>query len=92
MKYSIFAIILKSKDEKSVFTSKKNISILIEAGKKAAQKAIIENRILGLSFYFNKGNKVYKEHGNGDIIFVKTIAERVSLNIKKGTILYAKSK
>jgi hypothetical protein len=35
---------------------------------------------------------VLKEQGNGEVVFVKLIPERKSMNIKKGTILYAKSK
>lgn len=83
---------MKTQNKKIVFRSEKETSSLIIAGKKAAQKAIRENRVLGLTFSFTKGNKVYKEQANGEIVFVKPIAERKSLNIKKGTILYAKSK
>ena len=83
---------MKALQNKVVFRSDKETSSLIAAGKKAAQKAIRENRILGLSFSFTKGNKVYKEKANGEVVFVKSIATRETLNIKKGTILYAKSK
>jgi|688.fasta_scaffold160330_2 hypothetical protein len=83
---------MESLNKKIVFRSEKETSSLINAGKKAAQKAIRENRVLGLTFSFTKGNKVFKEQANGEIVFVKPIAERKSLNIKKGTILYAKSK
>lgn len=83
---------MNTQNRKVVFRSDKETSILVAAGKKAAQKAIRENRILGLSFSFTKGNKVLKEQGNGEVVFVKLIPERKSLNIKKGTILYAKSK
>lgn len=83
---------MKALHKKVVFRSVKETSSLVAAGKKAAQKAIRENRILGLSFSFTEGNKVYKEQGNGEVVFVKPMAERKSLNIKKGTILYAKSK
>lgn len=83
---------MESLNKKIVFRSEKETSNLINAGKKAAQKAIRENRVLGLTFSFTKGNKVFKEQANGEIVFVKPIAERKSLNIKKGTILYAKSK
>ena len=83
---------MESLNKKIVFRSEKETPSLINAGKKAAQKAIRENRVLGLTFSFTKGNKVFKEQANGEIVFVKPIAERKSLNIKKGTILYAKSK
>jgi hypothetical protein len=83
---------MKSLNKKIVFRSEKETSSLIIAGKKAAQKAIRENRVLGLTFSFTKGNKVFKEQANGEKVFVKSMAERKSLNIKKGTILYAKSK
>lgn len=83
---------MKSLNKKIVFRSEKETSSLIIAGKKAAQKAIRENRVLGLTFSFTKGNKVFKEQANGEKVFVKPMAERKSLNIKKGTILYAKSK
>lgn len=82
---------MKTQNKKVVFRREKETSALISAGKKAAQKAIRENRILGLSFSFTKGNKVYRENENGEVVFVKSIAERKTLNIKKGTILYAKS-
>jgi hypothetical protein len=83
---------MNTQNRKVVFRSDKETSSLVAAGKKAAQKAIRENRILGLSFSFTKGNKVLKEQGNGEVVFVKLIPERKSLSIKKGTILYAKSK
>jgi hypothetical protein len=83
---------MESQNRKLVFRSEKETSSLITAGKRAAQKAIRENRILGLSFSYTKGNKVYKELGNGEVVYVKPMAERKSLNIKKGTILYAKTK
>jgi len=83
---------MENPNKKITFRSVKETANLIAAGKKAAQKAIRENRVLGLSFTFTKGNKVYQDKGNGEIVFVKPIAERKSLNIKKGTILYAKSK
>jgi hypothetical protein len=78
--------------KKIIFRGVKETPVLIAAGKKAAQKAIRENKILGLSFTFTKGDKVYRQEGNGDVVFVKPIAARKPLNIKKGTILYAKSK
>jgi hypothetical protein len=78
--------------KKIIFRGVKETSKLIAAGKKAAQKAIRENKILGLSFTFTKGDKVYRQEGNGNVVFVKPIAPRKPLNIKKGTILYAKSK
>lgn len=83
---------MESQNKKITFRSNKETAGLITAGKKAAQKAIRENRILGLSFTFTKGDKVFRENGNGQIVFVKPIAERKALNIKKGAILYAKSK
>ena len=84
--------IMESQNKKVTFSSVKETSSLIVAGRKAAQKAIRENRILGLSFTFTKGNKVYREEGSGEVVFVKPIAARKSLNIKRGTILYVKSK
>ncbi len=83
---------MNTQNRKVVFRSEKETPSLVAAGKKAAQNAIRENRILGLTFSFTKGNKVYKEQGNGEVVFVKPIAKRKSLNIKKGTILYVKSK
>ena len=83
---------MESENKKTHFRGTNEAAHLISAGKKAAQKAIRENRVLGLSFTFTKGNKIYQDKGNGEIVFVKPIAERKSLNIKKGTILYAKSK
>jgi hypothetical protein len=83
---------MKALHKKVVFRSEKETPSLVAAGKKAAQKAIRENRILGLSFSFTVGNKVYKEQGNGEVVFIKPMTERKSLNIKKGTVLYAKSK
>lgn len=83
---------MKTPNRKVVFRSVKETSSLILAGKKAAQKAIRENTVLGLSFTFTKGNKVYRQEGNGAVIFVKPIAARKPLNIKKGTVLYAKAK
>lgn len=84
--------LLKMESKKIIFRGVKETSSLIAAGKKAAQKAIRENKVLGLSFTFTKGDKVYRQEGNGDIVFVKPIEARKPLNIKKGTILYAKSK
>ncbi|WP_310558322.1 hypothetical protein [Flavobacterium sp.] len=83
---------MEIQNKKISFRSVKETSSLILAGKKAAQKAIRENTVLGLSFTFTKGNKVYRQEGNGAVIFVKPIAARKPLNIKKGTILYAKAK
>lgn len=83
---------MENQNKKNIFRSVKETSNLILAGKKAAQKAIRENRILGLSFTYTKGNKVFRQESNGEIVFVKPIPARKSLNIKIGTILYAKSK
>ncbi len=83
---------MENQNKKITFRSIKETSSLIAAGKKAAQKAIRENRILGLSFTFTKGNKVFRQESNGEVVFEKSIAERKLLNIKKGAILYAKSK
>ena len=63
--------------KKSIFTNKKDIKILIKAGKKAAKEAIQENIDLGLKSSFEKNrNSLIKSN----------------LKIKKGTILYVKSK
>ncbi len=83
---------MENKSQKVIFRGDKETSSLIAAGKKAAQKAIRENRVLGLTFTYTKGNKVFKEQSNGDVVFVKSILSRRQLNIKKGTILYVKSK
>ena len=83
---------MKTPNRKVVFRSVKETSSLILAGKKAAQKAIRENTVLGLSFTFTKGNKVFRQESNGKIVFEKPIPARKPLNIKTGTILYAKSK
>lgn len=83
---------MEIQNKKVSFRSVKETSSLILAGKKAAQKAIRENTVLGLSFTFTKGNKVFRQESNGAVIFVKPIAARKPLNIKKGTVLYAKAK
>jgi hypothetical protein len=83
----------EKKTKKIVFRSNaKEVSNLIVAGKKAALNAIRENKALGLSFTYNNGNKVVSERTNGEILELKTIPLRSSLKIKKGTILYIKSK
>lgn len=83
---------MESQNKKIIFKSDKETANLIVAGKKAAQKAIRENRVLGLSFTYTQGNRVLRELGGGEIVFVKPIAVRKSLNIKKGAILYVKQK
>ena len=55
-------------------------------------KAIRENKALGLSFIYTKGNKVVRENANGEIEDIKKRPLQSSLKIKKGTILYVKSK
>lgn len=83
----------EKQNKKIVFRSDtKEVSNLILAGKQAVAKAIRENRALGLSFTYTKGNKVVRESANGDIENLKNIPLRSSLKIKKGTILYVKSK
>lgn len=83
---------MESQNNKISFKNNKETAELIKAGKKAAQKAIRENRVLGLSFTYTQGNKVLREQANGEIVFEKPIAVRKSLNIKKGAILYVKEK
>jgi hypothetical protein len=83
---------MESQNKKTAFKSNKETASLIVAGKKAAQKAIRENRVLGLSFTYTQGNEVLREQGNGEIVFVKPITARKSLNIKKGVILYVNEK
>ncbi len=83
---------MENQSQKIIFRGDKETSSLIAAGKKAAQKAIRENRVLGLTFTYTKGNKVFKEQSNGKVVFVKSILSRKQLHIKKGTILYVKSK
>lgn len=52
----------EKKDKKIVFRSNaKEVSNLILAGKQAVADAIRENRSLGLSFTYTKGNKVVSE-------------------------------
>jgi hypothetical protein len=83
----------EKQNKKIVFRSDtKEVSNLILAGKQAVAKAIRENRALGLSFTYTRGNKVVRENANGDIENLKNIPLRSSLKIKKGTILYVKSK
>ena len=83
----------EKKTKKIVFRSNaKEVSNLIVAEKKAALNAIRENKALGLSFTYINGNKVVSERANGEILELKTIPLRSSLKIKKGTILYIKSK
>jgi hypothetical protein len=80
-------------DKKIVFRSNaKEVSNLILAGKQAVVNAIRENRALGLPFIYTKGNKVVRENANGEIENIKNRPLRSSLKIKKGTILYVKSK
>ncbi|WP_395054261.1 hypothetical protein [Flavobacterium sp.] len=83
---------MENQSQKIIFRGDKETLSLIAAGKKAAQKAIRENRVLGLTFTYTKGNKVFKEQSNGEVVFVKSILSRKQLHIKKGTILYVKSK
>ncbi|MFA9190187.1 hypothetical protein AAGV28_02285 [Flavobacterium sp. FZUC8N2.13] len=79
--------------KKIVFRSNaKEVSNLILAGKQAAINAIRENRALGLAFTYTKGNKVVRENANGEIENLDRKPLRSSLKIKKGTILYVKSK
>lgn len=79
--------------KKIVFRSNaKEVANLILAGKQAAANAIRENRALGLSFTYTKGNTVVRENANGEIENLNTKPLRSSLKIKKGTILYVKSK
>lgn len=83
----------EKQDKKIIFRSDaKEVSNLILAGKQAVAKAIRENRALGLSFTYTRGNKVVRENANGDIENLKNIPLQSSLKIKKGTILYVKSK
>lgn len=83
----------KKQDKKIVFRSNaREVSNLILAGKQAVAFAIRENRALGLSFIYTKGNVVVREKANGEIEIVKNIPLRSSLKIKKGTVLYVKSK
>ena len=48
--------------------------------------------IVGLAFTYTKGNKVFRENANGEIENLNQKSLRSSLKIKKGTILYVKSK
>lgn len=83
----------EEKAKKIVFRSNaKEVANLIVAGKQAAANAIRENRALGLSFTYTKGNTVVRENANGDIENLNSKPLRSSLKIKKGTILYVKSK
>jgi hypothetical protein len=83
----------EKQDKKIVFRSNaKEVSNLILAGKQAVANAIRENRALGLSFTYTKGNKVVRENANGEIENIKNRPLQSSLKIKKGTILYVKSK
>ncbi len=83
----------EKKAKKIVFRSNaKEVANLIVAGKQAAANAIRENRALGLSFTYTKGNTVVRENANGDIENLNSKPLRSSLKIKKGTILYVKSK
>jgi hypothetical protein len=82
-----------NQDKKIVFRSNtKETAHLILAGKRAAEKAIRENRALGLPFTYTKGSKVLRENSNGLIEEIKDKPLQSSLKIKKGTILYVKSK
>jgi hypothetical protein len=79
--------------KKIVFRSNaKEVSNLILAAKQAATNAIRENRALGLAFTYTKGTKVVRENANGEIENLESKPLRSSLKIKKGTILYVKSK
>lgn len=68
---------MKNETDRDVFTSKKDIAILIKACKIAAKEAMQENIDLGLKSSFEKNR-------NSQI--------KSSLNIQKGTILYVKDK
>lgn len=82
----------EKQDKKIVFRSDtKEVSNLILAGKQAVAIAIRENKALGLSFTYTRGNKVVRENANGDIENLKNIPSQSSLKIKKGTIMYVKS-
>ena len=83
---------MKTINKKVIFRSTKETSILITAGKKAAQKAIRENKALGLGVLSTKKNKIIKQNADGSTEIIATIHTPVksSLKIKKGTILYAK--
>jgi len=84
---------MKTQSKKIVFRSTKETSILIAAGKRAAQKAIRENKALGLGIISTKNNQIIKHNVDGSIEVITTLHTPVksSLKIKKGTILYAKS-
>lgn len=83
---------MNTTNKKVIFRSTKETSILITAGKKAAQKAIRENKALGLGVISTKNNKIIKQNADGSTEVIATIHAPVksSLKIKKGTILYAK--
>jgi hypothetical protein len=84
---------MKTTNNKVIFRSTKESSILITAGKKAAQRAIRENKALGLGVFSTKNNKIIKQNPDGSSEIIATIHTPVKskLKIKKGTILYAKS-
>ena len=84
---------MESLNNKIIFRSSKETSILIAAGKKAALKAIRENKALGLGIIQTSDNKIIKHNADGTTEVVATINHplKSSLKIKKGTILYAKS-
>lgn len=84
---------MASPTKKILFRSSKETAILIAAGKKAAQRAIRENRALGLGMIKTKNNTIVKQNVDGTIEFIATIQTplKSALKIKKGTILYAKS-
>ncbi len=75
------------------FRASKETATLIVAGKKAAQKAIRENRALGLGVIKTKNNNIIKQNVDGSTEVVATIQTplKSTLKIKKGTILYAKT-
>jgi hypothetical protein len=83
---------MKTTNNKVIFRSTKESSILITAGKKAAQRAIRENKALGLGVFSTKNNKIIKQNPDGSSEIIATIHTPVKskLKIKKGTILYAK--
>ena len=86
-------MLVKRQHKKIIFRSNaREVSNLILAGKQAVAFAIRENKALGLSFMYTKGNTVVREMPNGEFEVIKKKPLRSSLKIKKGTVLYVKSK
>lgn len=84
---------MENSKKKFIFRSGKETSTLIAAGKRAGSKAIRENKALGLGSIQTKQNQIIKQNNDGTFEIIVTVQTplKSTLQIKKGSILYAKS-